>query len=130
MFSMHPQQFTSCGIERNSSTTRSGGCIQHAVDHQRRSLEFEFWTITDAFRTEMPSDLKFVKVGRVDLIQRPVPCAGEIRAVRRPLSIFEPHLSGEHESGTQKTGDDFELPCSSNHDCSPSRFAGRETKLS
>ena len=106
MFSVHPQQFAGRGVERDRRPPRSRGGIQHAVDHQRRSFQLELGTIADALGLEVPRDLELVEVRRVDLIQRPVPRPGKIRAMRRPLGVFETHLRGEDYGCSQQSGNE------------------------
>src|SRR5438552_3906377 len=81
---MYPEQLARSRIERNYAAPRSGRRVHHAIDHQRRSFQLEFGAIPDVVGLEAPSDFETAEVGAVDLVERPVPAAREIRRVGWP----------------------------------------------
>ena len=99
---MHPQQLASGRIERDGGAARSGGGVDHAVDHQRRAFQLVFGAIADAVGLETPRHFELVEVGSVDLIERPVAGAGEIRRVGRPLGVLGMPLCGGSAGGNDE----------------------------
>src|ERR1700690_3796523 len=95
MFAMHPQQLARRGIQSYDCPARSGGGINHAVGHERRSLEVEFRTRAQVVRFESPGDLELAEIGAGDLVERRVVCVPEISAVGAPLAVLRTRLRAE-----------------------------------
>src|SRR4030095_5796522 len=82
-------------IDGHDRPSRAGGRIQHALDHDRRAFEFRFGTRTEVIGLESPRDFELAEVGAINLIERRVLRAAEIRGVHRPLAI----LGARHPAG-------------------------------
>src|ERR1700722_1955995 len=88
MLAVNPQQFAGRGIERNRGAAGSGRGVDDAVHHQRRPFQLELLAVADAIRLEGPRDFELVEIRRVDLIERTVSGAREVRRIARPFAIL------------------------------------------
>ena len=93
MFAVHPQQLTGCRIQRHHGPARTGGGINHAVRHERRSFEVEFRTRTKVVGFESPRHLELAEIVRVDLVERRIVRVSKISAVGAPLSVSRSGLA-------------------------------------
>ena len=92
VFAMHPEKLSSGRVERHDGSPRSGGRIEHALDHQRRAFEVGFGARTEIVGLEAPGDFQFVEIPRVDLVERGVPGVAQIAAIGGPFAVFRSGL--------------------------------------
>src|SRR5215471_1295810 len=94
---VHPDHLARSGLQRDDGPARAGGCIDDAVDHQWRAFQLVFGARAEVVGFKPPRDFEFAEVGRVDLIQRPIPGARQISGIGWPLGVFgAPLAPGRH----------------------------------
>ena len=81
-----PPQLAGGRVQRHDVAAAAGGGIEHAVDHQRRGLVVEVGKRPEVGGAEAPLRLEVVEVVAVDLVERRVPRAAQVAAVRPPLA--------------------------------------------
>ncbi len=88
MLAVNPEQFACGRVKRHDRTAVAAGGIDHAVDHQRRALQLELRPAAEIIGLEAPGDFQFAEIRRIDLVERPVMRASQIRAIGRPFGVF------------------------------------------
>jgi hypothetical protein len=83
---VRPDQLAGAAVERDDRPPRAAGRVQHAVDGEGRAFELELGTRSEHVGLEPPRDLEALKVRGVDLIERRVLRAAQIRGVMRPVT--------------------------------------------
>jgi hypothetical protein len=78
---VRPDQLAGLAVERDDRTARAAGCVEDAVDGERRTFELVLRTRPETVGLESPGHLELV-VGAVDLIEGDTR-AFEVRIVRQ-----------------------------------------------
>ena len=102
VLAVHPHHLAGDGVERDDGAARAGGGVDDAVDHQRRRLEVELGARAERVGLEAPRDLELVEVVFGDLVERRVPCAGQVAAVGRPLGALRLGLSAQGRRSSRR----------------------------
>ena len=86
---VRPDQLAGLAVERDDGAPRAAGGVQHAVDRERRAFELVFGPRTEDVGLEPPRDFELAEVAGVDLIERRVLRALDVRVVIRqsPLVV-------------------------------------------
>ena len=83
---VRPHQLAGLPVERDDGPPRAAGGVEHAVDRERRAFQLVLGTRTEDVGLEAPRDLERLEVGGVDLIERRVLRAADVRGVVRPVA--------------------------------------------
>jgi hypothetical protein len=90
VFGMFPQHRAGRRIERHDRASRPDRRVEHVPDEQRRRRVERVRSRPEVVGGQPPGDLQRREVGFVDLIERGVARAGQIRAVGLPLDSRRP----------------------------------------
>src|SRR5207245_590541 len=74
-----PDDLAGLAVERHDGAARAARRVDHALHHQRRAFEFELGARAEIIGLEFPCNFQLVEVARVDLIERRVARAADIR---------------------------------------------------
>ena len=83
---VRPQQLARLAVERDHRAARAAGGVEHAVDRERRAFQLVLGARPEDVGLETPRDLERIEVGGVDLIERRVFGAADVRGVMRPVA--------------------------------------------
>src|SRR6185503_707098 len=83
-----PVQLAGLRVQRDDGAARAAGRVNRALDHQRRAFELVFRARTEIVGLEPPRHFEAIEVRCVDLVERRVLAAAEIRGVKGPLAIL------------------------------------------
>ncbi len=90
-----PLQLAGARLHRDHRAARAGRGIEHPLDHDGRAFELGFGTRTEVVGLQAPRHFELADVAAVDLIERRVLRAAEVRGVHRPLAV----LGARHRAG-------------------------------
>ena len=102
-FPVDPQQLARDRIQRDRRAARPRGGVDDAVHHERRAFQLVFGPVADAVGLESPRDFEFAEVRRVDLIERRIARALQIRVVMRPFAVLDRKSTRLNSSHIQKS---------------------------
>src|SRR3954454_5429282 len=86
MLGVHPPQFAGAAVERHHRPACTSGRIQHAVDGERRALEFVLGPRAEEIGLEAPRHFERVEVGGGDAIERRIMMVSQVAGVRAPVA--------------------------------------------
>ena len=127
---VHPQQLAGGGVDGDGVAPRSGGRIEHAVDHERRRLQIEVRPGAEDVGLEAPRDLQLAEVGGIDLIERRVARASEVASIGAPLAVgrarLRPDVRRSDQDRDERQGAAASVFAASHSSCSspPSPLSG------
>jgi hypothetical protein len=82
-----PKELAALRVDRDDVARDAGLRVQHAIDHQRRSLVARFGPRSVVAGGESPRDLELAALLAIDLIERRIALRREITAVETPLDV-------------------------------------------
>ncbi len=90
---VRPHQLTSFSVERDDGSPGPAGCIEDAVDGQWRSFQLVLRPWSEDVRLEAPGNFEILEVRRVDLVERRILRAANVRGVMRPIALRRGRLT-------------------------------------
>ena len=98
-----PQLFAGGGIQRNYGAASAAGGINDTLHHQRRAFQFVFRARSQIIGLKAPGHFQFGKIRRVNLVQRRILGALQIRRIVRPLPVLRGGKLGPQSTARQNS---------------------------
>ena len=86
VLAVQPQQFAGGRVERDNSTPRAGGGVQHAAHHERCPFQLEFGTRSQLIGLESPCNFEGAEIGSRNLVEWCVARPARVTRVAGPFA--------------------------------------------